>query len=462
MRQSSVIRKFLFSNSSRTSLGVLGLISLALVGSIGLPNRATAGEVGTETVPTLKPPVPIAAETVSEPSGRLAIPENHRTDMPTLAPRQTASGKNNFIDTRNYAPPTEVVVTGRSGGCQTIARGGQLVGGRCAAAPVASAAPRQRQRLARVAKPLPPVNLTAIRRSRPDVRQTETVAVQPRRQRIIAENPVAVQPRRQRIIAENPVAVQPRRRIVTENVASRIAPTLVASTAPVRLAAPRVIPSEVGTVVPLNPPEWNGVKLALAPVTRPVEAYPTVEPAEESATIDRATSLSPTVSEQPQRTDLLFPLAIPARITSVFGWRQHPISGREAMHAGTDLGAPTGTPVLAAYPGEVVTADWVGGYGLMVILRHLDGTQESRYGHLSEINVTPGQHVEQGEMIGRVGSTGMSTGPHLHFEWRHLTEQGWTAVDAGLHLEFALDNLIQQMRIATTDPAPETNNPNQG
>lgn len=443
MRQSSVIRKFLFSNPSRTGLGVLGLISLALVGSIGIANRATADEVATETVPTLKPPVPIAAETVSQSSSRLAIPENHRTDMPTLAPRQTASGKNNFIDTRNYAPPTEVIVTGRRGGCQTIARGGQLVGGRCAAAPVASA-PRQRQRLARVAKPLPPVNLTAIRRSR----QTETVAVQPRRQRIIAENPLAVQPRRQRRI--------------TDNVASRIAPTLVASTAPVRLAAPKVIPSEVGTVVPLNPPEWNGVKLALAPVTRPVEVYPTVEPAEEPATIDRSTRLAPTVSDQPQRTDLLFPLAIPARITSVFGWRQHPVTGREAMHAGTDLGAPSGTPVLAAYPGEVVTADWVGGYGLMVVLRHLDGTQESRYAHLSEINVTPGEQVEQGAMIGRVGSTGMSTGPHLHFEWRHLTEEGWTAVDAGLHLEFALENLIQQMRIATTDPVQETNNPNQG
>jgi murein DD-endopeptidase MepM/ murein hydrolase activator NlpD len=196
-------------------------------------------------------------------------------------------------------------------------------------------------------------------------------------------------------------------------------------------------------VVALNPPEWNGVKLALAPVTRAE-----VEAISEATTYERATRLSPTDSNQTQRTDLLFPLALPAQITSVFGWRNHPVSGNRAMHAGTDLGAPMGTPVLAAYAGEVATADWLGGYGLTVILRHLDGTQESRYAHLSEITVKPGEWVEQGAVIGRVGSTGLSTGPHLHFEWRHLTEQGWTAVDAGLHLELALDNLVQRMQMA--------------
>jgi murein DD-endopeptidase MepM/ murein hydrolase activator NlpD len=417
MRQSAVLSKFLVSNSWSKSLGFLGFVSILLGGLTGGAMRAIADEVTGTEPPALKPPVPKTTESVSDPAVRLSIPDQHRTDMPTLAPRQTASGKNNFIDTRNYAPPSEVVVTERrSGGCQTIARGGQLVGGRCVATALA---PRQR-----VAQPLPPVNLTASRRP---IRQPDTVAIQPRRQRVF-------------------------------NSVRQYAPTLVASAAPVRLAPPQVIPSAVGTVVALNPPEWNGVKLALAPVTRPVETYPTVE-SREPATIERATRLAPAQSDRPQRTDLLFPLALPAPITSVFGWRNHPVTGREAMHSGTDLGAPMGTPVLAAYPGVVETADWVGGYGLMVVLRHLDGTQESRYAHLSEITVTPGEQVAQGQAIGRVGSTGMSTGPHLHFEWRHLTAEGWIAVDAGLHLEFALESLMERMQMATT-PEPETTAPN--
>ncbi|RMF22043.1 MAG: M23 family metallopeptidase [Cyanobacteria bacterium J083] len=148
---------------------------------------------------------------------------------------------------------------------------------------------------------------------------------------------------------------------------------------------------------------------------------------------------------QSQNTALIFPLSIPASITSVFGWRNHPITGLPRMHSGTDIGAPLGTPVLATYSGQVVVANNLGGYGKIVILRHENNTQESRYAHLSEIFVQPGEWVEQGKIIGLVGSTGNSTGPHLHFEWRHLTPQGWVAVDSGLHLEYALENLIQAM-----------------
>lgn len=147
-------------------------------------------------------------------------------------------------------------------------------------------------------------------------------------------------------------------------------------------------------------------------------------------------------------TALLFPLSLPARIASTFGWRVHPITGNRRMHYGTDIATPMGTPVLAAYDGKVAVADNLSGYGLTVILRHEEESQESRYAHLSQIFVNPGEWVKQGSVIGLVGSTGFSTGPHLHFEWRHLTQNGWVAVDAGLHLELALDNLITSMEIA--------------
>lgn len=159
---------------------------------------------------------------------------------------------------------------------------------------------------------------------------------------------------------------------------------------------------------------------------------------------------------------LLFPLSIPAPITSIFGWRVHPISGDRQFHSGTDLGAPLGTPVLAAYAGQVAIADWLGGYGLAVVISHNQGTQETLYGHLSEIFVKPGEKVEQGTVIGRVGSTGNSTGPHLHFELRQMTAEGWVNLDPGAQLEYAMAQLIQGLQTArsTSDvkaSAPQIN-----
>jgi murein DD-endopeptidase MepM/ murein hydrolase activator NlpD len=99
-------------------------------------------------------------------------------------------------------------------------------------------------------------------------------------------------------------------------------------------------------------------------------------------------------------------------ISSGFGWRW----GR--LHAGIDIAAPTGTPILAASSGVVDYAGWSdGGYGNMIDIRHSDGTI-TRYGHLSEIFVKEGQSVGQGQSIAAMGSTGFSTGPHLHFEIR--------------------------------------------
>jgi murein DD-endopeptidase MepM/ murein hydrolase activator NlpD len=104
-----------------------------------------------------------------------------------------------------------------------------------------------------------------------------------------------------------------------------------------------------------------------------------------------------------------------ARITSSFGMRMHPILGFTRMHAGIDFGAPTGTPVFAAGDGVVEKAQWVNGYGRWLQIRH-NGQYETGYGHLSGWAVKPGQHVHQGQVVAYVGSTGMSTGPHLHYE----------------------------------------------
>ncbi|NBD33442.1 MAG: peptidoglycan DD-metalloendopeptidase family protein [Cyanobacteria bacterium] len=139
-------------------------------------------------------------------------------------------------------------------------------------------------------------------------------------------------------------------------------------------------------------------------------------------------------------SQLMFPLARATAVTSNFGWRIHPIHGNRRFHTGTDFTAPEGTPVVATKSGRVVLADYTSGYGLIVGLRH-DGENESRYAHLSQIHVKPGQWVEQGTVIGRVGNTGLSTGPHLHFEWRIRKGSRWIAVNAGQQLLMARANL---------------------
>jgi len=140
---------------------------------------------------------------------------------------------------------------------------------------------------------------------------------------------------------------------------------------------------------------------------------------------------------------LIFPLTIAAPITSPFGWRTHPISGIPRFHQGLDLGAPMGSPVLAAHAGTVESADYQGGYGLAIVLRHKNGTQETLYGHLSGVFVKPGDVIKQGQLIGLVGSTGASTGPHLHFEFRQLTGEGWISLDPAAQLNQAIATLAQ-------------------
>ena len=103
--------------------------------------------------------------------------------------------------------------------------------------------------------------------------------------------------------------------------------------------------------------------------------------------------------------------------TDGFGVRGNPFGGGSEFHSGLDIAAPRGTPVVAAADGKVVQAGWQNGYGQVVVLDHGNGLT-TRYGHLSKIEVFAGQELKRGEELGEVGSTGRSTGPHLHYEVR--------------------------------------------
>ncbi len=104
-------------------------------------------------------------------------------------------------------------------------------------------------------------------------------------------------------------------------------------------------------------------------------------------------------------------------ITDPFGMRMHPITHRWRMHTGMDIGAPMGSTITAAAGGRVIYAGWEGGYGNTIIIDH-GGATSTLYGHCSQLFVSEGQDVARGQAIGAVGSTGESTGPHLHFEIR--------------------------------------------
>ena len=105
------------------------------------------------------------------------------------------------------------------------------------------------------------------------------------------------------------------------------------------------------------------------------------------------------------------------RLTSDFGMRTHPVLGGRRGHKGVDLAGPVGTPVIATADGVVSKAEWFSSYGLYISLEH--GAEiQTRYGHMSRLNVYSGQRIRKGDVIGYIGSTGRSTGPHLHYEVR--------------------------------------------
>jgi hypothetical protein len=141
-----------------------------------------------------------------------------------------------------------------------------------------------------------------------------------------------------------------------------------------------------------------------------------------------------------QTSGMSWPVA--ARITSGFGPRIHPILRFARMHRGIDFGARWGSPIVAAADGQVTAAGWAGGYGRQVRIAHSGGTATS-YSHMSSMAVAPGTHVRQGQLIGYVGSSGMSTGPHLHYE----VHRGGRAVNP-LGVRFASAPVLDDAEVA--------------
>jgi murein DD-endopeptidase MepM/ murein hydrolase activator NlpD len=134
----------------------------------------------------------------------------------------------------------------------------------------------------------------------------------------------------------------------------------------------------------------------------------------QKALLERASTLLASYTPPKPSDSFVWPLS--GRLTSYYGRRNISVGGN-TFHAGLDIAAKTGTPITASRPGTVTKASWGGSYGYVVFLDHGDGSQ-SRYAHQSQLNVRVGQYVNQGDIVGFVGSTGASTGPHLHFEIR--------------------------------------------
>ncbi len=214
--------------------------------------------------------------------------------------------------------------------------------------------------------------------------------------------------------------------------------------------------AEASIVIPVPPPLTWDIKprqpiyspRGIKPISAPTVTYPqanTPNPA------TKPTAFNPGVRST---QEFIYPLMTLARVSSGYGWRTHPLTGRRRFHSGIDISAPTGTPVVAVGSGTVISAGWRSGYGKTITIQHNE-TQQTLYGHLSEISVQPGQTIAQGTVIGLVGSTGNSTGPHLHYESRMPDGDRWTAVNPSEEIKYAADNLRRSLPYARKE-IPQT------
>jgi murein DD-endopeptidase MepM/ murein hydrolase activator NlpD len=178
-------------------------------------------------------------------------------------------------------------------------------------------------------------------------------------------------------------------------------------------------------------PQWQDVPLDLPPLDLATVA----------AAVQQAAAASPKRPPEPAPPKDKAEVAVKAAgrkpsvrmvVTSGYGTRIHPITRRQSSHDGIDLSAPKGTPILASRSGKVSFAGEAGGYGLLVIVDHGQGV-ETRYAHASSLLVKVGQEVKAGQPIAKVGNTGRSTAPHLHFEIRRggRTVDPWPLLAGG-------------------------------
>jgi murein DD-endopeptidase MepM/ murein hydrolase activator NlpD len=248
-------------------------------------------------------------------------------------------------------------------------------------------------------------------------------------------------------------------RALKANIVAPMKPSAIANQASTAIASS--LTAEIEIPVPL--PRQQIVKVQpvaqlpevkIGKTVPTVPPLPTVDNRADAAQFKPIAFISNASSEQ--SVEIIYPLSTPAPITSSYGWRTHPITGNRRFHAGIDIGAPMGAPVVAAGSGTIVSSGWMGGYGKTITIQH-NGVQQTLYAHLSEIFVQEGQKIEQGTVIGRVGSTGNSTGPHLHFENRMSTSDGWVAVDPGDEMKYALNNLRRDIDVARKDLSPKIN-----
>jgi murein DD-endopeptidase MepM/ murein hydrolase activator NlpD len=213
------------------------------------------------------------------------------------------------------------------------------------------------------------------------------------------------------------------------------------------------VPSPRTKIVPVQPV----AQLPQVTTTKAVPTVPAIPSVRSASTRSQPGDLAFANNQLGESSlSLIYPLSSPAPTTSTYGWRTHPITGSRRFHSGIDIGAPMGAPVVAAGSGTIISAGWVGGYGKAIVIQH-NGVQQTLYGHLSEVFVQPGQTIQQGAVIGRVGSTGNSTGPHLHFEARMSSSEGWVAVDPSEDIQYALDNLRRATPFAQRDFTPAVN-----